>query len=170
MKHLRIPTCKTLIALLLALVCYSPVLAEECDTLVVVVSPDNPISDISQERLRRIYLGKVITFTGNIRIQLVESDCCIDFFYKTVLEKTIGQVRKLWLRNIFSGRDCLPPKPFRKSKDLLNQIKTTKGSIGFLPLNEIDDSVKVLSIDGKQPDDSGYLLIPCSDIQEAHHE
>ncbi len=166
MRYRRYIFLTVTLAIILQLCNVTSALADECDTVVVVVAKENPITDISLKQLRHLYTGETITFAGNTRIELMEHACCFDFFYQTVLQKTIGQVRKFWLRNIFSSRDCIPPVLFKESGKLLSRIIDNKGAIGFLPISDITDVIKVISIDGKQPIDSGYVLINCIESSE----
>ena len=66
-------------------------------------------------------------------------------------------VARYWIDRKIRG-DSGPPKPI-ESADLLQRVVTRlDGAIGYVSATAVRPDVKVIQIDGKGPNDSGYPL------------
>lgn len=144
------------ILILLALVC-SPVSAE----IAMVVHPDNPMTDISLDNLKRIYLGKTTSFESGDAIVLTVNSKLNEEFYELVLNMSVKRVRKHWMKIVFEGVFATPPIAFQDLLEMKKFIGQNVGSIGFMDILAVDSTLKVLTIEGLSPGASGYPL--CSD-------
>jgi ABC-type phosphate transport system substrate-binding protein len=141
------------ILLLLALLC--PAVSAQ---IAVVVHPDNSILDIELDHLKRIYLGKITTFKSGESIVLTENTRLGEEFYQAVTDMSLRRVRKHWMKIVFEGAYATPPTHFEDLAELKYFISRNRGAIGFVELDEIDSSLKVLTIDGLGPEADNYPL------------
>jgi len=127
--------------------------------LVLVVAKDSPVSSISFYDLKRLYLGERLNVAGKrlIALNLVPMTPERESFDKAVLNMTPEVVARYWIDRKIRG-DSGPPKPI-ESADLLQRVVTRlDGAIGYVSATAVRPDVKVIQIDGKGPNDSGYPL------------
>jgi hypothetical protein len=58
----------------------------------------------------------------------------------------------------FTGKDIAPPRDVASAAALKQFVAGTPGAIGCILASEVDDSVKVLKVDGNAPGEPGYKL------------
>jgi len=109
---------------------YTAVLGE--DQLAVIVHPDNPEQEISQESLLAIFTGKQKNWPNQSEIQLWSLPRSSDV---TVALRAAG---------IKMENAGLAPTP----KAMLNAVAENSNTIGFIPVRWVDDSVRVLQVKG----------------------
>lgn len=148
-----------LAALALCLQTAAPAQTPEPDgALVVIVHPDNPVAELSLKELRQIFRAEKRTWNDGERIHLVAvRGAAEDRFNRRVLDLSTKQVRKFWLQKIFQG-ETRPLKSLPEAADLLAFVARTPQAIGFIGHEAVDGSVKVVHLEGKAPDASGYPL------------
>lgn len=132
--------------------------AEEGTSLAVVVSIDNPISNLSLVELQRIYLGKTTLFPDGQEIELIEHAQSVEQFCLKGLEMTTLRFRKHWLKLIFSGGYATPPKECERIEDIDKLLCRNVGAICFVPTASVESCMKVLTIDSLGVNDEGYVL------------
>jgi len=129
--------------------------------IAIVVDRSNPISDISSTELREIFFGDRQWWSHDRPITLVDMRPGTAE-RATVLRSIYGMneraFEKFLLLKMFRGEMANPPLDSATAKDLKKAISSTTGAIGYLRASDVDDSVKVLRIDGRLPEDDGYLL------------
>lgn len=126
--------------------------------LVVVVDDSNSVSNLSMKELKRIYLGKITDFKNGQEIALAEYAPANEDFYQATLGRSTHKTRKYWMKLIFSGGHATPPKVFKKIARIKQFLRDTEGAICFIESSDVDTGMKVLSLDGKMPEDEGYPL------------
>jgi ABC-type phosphate transport system substrate-binding protein len=67
-----------------------------------------------------------------------------DTFYK-FLGKSINQMKSIWMVNMLSGESD-PPESLSSEDEMLNQVASTPGAVGFISLANLKDNVKVLVV------------------------
>lgn len=145
-----------LIVLGLALVLASTARAQE--PIAVIVHPDNPLSMISREELRRFYLGTSTTLPNKESVLLLESATIRERFYAAALGMSVSRVKRHWIGVVFSGESGIPPREVGGPEELRQFVATHRGAIAFLEAADVTSSVKVLTIDGLRPGDARYPL------------
>ena len=114
--------------------------------VVVVVSKDNPVSELTQQQVERIFLGKLMQFPDGrsaIPLDMPHNAPVRDDFYERTTGKTDGQVRSYWSRLIFTGGG-VPPKMAMSSADMLRLVADNPNTVGYVAAGEINDAVKVV--------------------------
>jgi ABC-type phosphate transport system substrate-binding protein len=128
--------------------------------IVVVVNPHNPVRNLSLEELRRLYLGRTTTFSQNLPVSLMEQAIVSDAFYQVALGMNEARLRQHWIGIVFSGETAKPPRSFTVAEDLKRAVAENPGAIAFIDLAETDAGMKVLTINGRHPEDERYPLRP----------
>lgn len=146
----------TLIVLGLALAPSRP--AEAQEAIAVIVHPDNPLTTISRDELRRFYLGTSTTLPNRESVLLLESSTVRERFYATALGMSLDRVKRHWIGVVFSGQSGTPPKEVGGPDELRQFVATHRGAIAFLAARDVSGSVKILAVDGLRPSDPRYPL------------
>ncbi len=137
------------------------------DDVAVIVNRSNPVMALTIVQLRAILLGAGAKWTGGTTITVVmtpagqpersgilrivcgmsETDFNLHFIHGW--RNADGSV------NSGSGEH---PKVFGTGPQVRQSVATTPGAVGFIKASEVDDSVKVVTIDGSSPGHSAHKL------------
>ena len=131
------------------------------EPLAIVVNQSNPVDDLSFRELRRIFLGNQSHWANGRRITLVmretnepESKTIL----RDVCEMSEDQLKTHYLHGLFTGEILVSPKTLATSMGVRKFIFNVPGGIGYLRKSDIDATVKIVRIDGLDPDDKDYKL------------
>ena len=131
-----------LISCLLLLLAAAPVQAE----LVVVVNARCGVAAMSRNEVINIFFGRNRQFFNGVQAQPVDMvDAHPDRarFYHALVGKDLADINAYWSRQVFSGRQQLPPK-MQTSEDVMKWIVSQPGGIGFIELAKADARVRVV--------------------------
>jgi hypothetical protein len=67
-------------------------------------------------------------------------------------------LKKFWIGKIYRGEVADFPKVFDSGNSMKKFISKVQNAIGIISSDDVDDTIKVLSIDGKLPGEDGYKL------------
>ena len=131
------------------------------EPLVIVVNRSNPVTDLSFDELRRIFLGNRSHWPNGRRITLVMREPG-EAERRTVLHEICGmnedQFKNHFVHGLFTGEILVSPKILSSPVGVRKFIFNVPGAIGYLRVGDVDDTVKVVRIDELLPDDKGYKL------------
>src|ERR1700760_3468141 len=130
-------------------------------SLAIVVNRSNPIDNLSFSELRKIFLGDRNHWPNGHRIAIVmleygqpERRAVLRLIYR-MDEKTY---QDFLLRGVFRGDVFVAPKTLASPTIVRKFVFNAPGGIGYLRARDVDESVKVVRIDGLLPEDKGYRL------------
>lgn len=150
-----------LLAGLLALTPLSLNGAGSDQSLAIIINPSNPVENCSFDELRKIFLGEKSHWPNGRRITLVMLDPAQPE-RKVVLREIYNMSEKdlnnHFIQGVFTGGVMAPPKTLASAADVRKFVFNVPGAIGYVKGTEVDQSVKVLRIDGRLPDDKDYRL------------
>ena len=131
------------------------------DGLAIVVHRANPIDTLTLRELRRIFMLDTQTWPHGRKITVVlrekgqperaEAIRLICGLSEPDFERHI-------LYQTFRGSIDRAPRSIQSASAMLRFIFNTPGAIGYVRADEVDDTVKVLQIDGLMPGDAKYPL------------
>ena len=151
-------TLRSMLVVLASIVLSASWAPEAAAQIAVIVNPRNPITDLSLEELRRLYLGRTTAFRQNQPVTLLEQAEMRGPFYRVALGMNESRVRRHWIGIVFSGETATPPKTIAPVGELKRAVARNTGAIAFVELVAADPTVKVLTINGFHPGDAGYPL------------
>lgn len=132
----------------------SPAAAEGPDEgLVVIVNKANPVNEIKKADLERIFKLQKQFWGGGERIVLFMREAGSperQSALKLIYNMTEGQVGLFMLRKLYSGESSAVPKDMRSSSDMKQVVASTPNAIGYLSKSAVDESVKIVKIDGAE--------------------
>lgn len=131
------------------------------DSLAIIVNQSNTVENFSLAELRKIFLGERSHWPNGRRITLVMLDPAQPE-RKVILREVYGMNEKdlnsHFIQGVFTGAVFVSPKTLATPSDVLKFVFNVPGAIGYLRAAEVDNSVKVLRVDGHLPDDKDYRL------------
>ncbi len=127
----------------------------------IVVSRDNPVTDLALKELVKIFRQEKQFWAAGKKIYLVMQETGTP--EKTLVMKNIFQMadeelKKYWLEKVFKQEIASFPTTFSSNEAVTRFVSQVSNAIGFIDASVIDDRVKVLRIDGKLPGERGYAL------------
>lgn len=127
----------------------------------VVVNPDTPVSDLSLDEVRKIFLGDRQYWTAKLPVVLLirapvahERDVVLQVIY----QMSEVQFKRYWIAKIFRAESATAPK-IVYSNGMANELTAAlSGAIAFMDARDVRPGVKVVRIDGHLPSDIEYPL------------
>lgn len=156
-------------SLTLALVAFSAALlaapsvsyAQSAEPLAIVVNKANPLNEVSLADLRKIYRGQRGRWSNGKRVTIVMRDAGAperDAILRSLYGLDEENYRRGFLQAIFTGEANDAPKMLATPNGVLRFVFNVPGAIGYVRASEVDDSVKMLRVDGRLPGDAGYRI------------
>jgi len=130
-------------------------------TLAIVVNQSNPVTDLSFGELRKIFLGEHSHWPNGRRITLVMIELGRPeraAILREVYHMNEAELNRHFLHALFTGQVLVSPKTLNTPVGVCKFVFNVPGAIGFLRASDVDDSVRVIRIDGHLPQDSEYSL------------
>ena len=154
------------LALLAALLCSPPGVersAHAADNVVlaVFVSKDSSIKDLKVNELRRIFTNADDSgFSGQRNVPFNHTARSTDRvgFDQAVLHMTPEEVSRFWIDRKIRGL-AGPPRAVDTLSQLLNLVSHTDGGISYARPAQVGGDVRVIRVNGKLPNESGYPLV-----------
>jgi len=132
--------------------------------LAVVVPKSNATDGLSMAQLRKLVMGDVHTWPDKSKVTLVSTDpegVVFKCLVSAVVRMTPPEFRKYVLGAEFRGDEPLRMQTVDSPAAAIRTVATFSGAFSIVQassLTGLAGTVKVLSINGKQPGDPGYPL------------
>jgi phosphate transport system substrate-binding protein len=130
--------------------------------LAIVVNRKNPIDNVTLEQLRDIFLEEREWWSNRRRIRLVamqrgaaERQTVLRVIYRM---KKDWDFDKYFFFGVYRGEFSTSPVTLATPEEVRNYVSMTPGAVGYLRASDVDNSVKVVSVNGLLPRDDGYPL------------
>lgn len=129
---------------MLAQVSYSSstCIAEE---IAIITNISNTTSHISHTAAINIFMGRFRQFSDGTKAKAIDNASIKNDFYTQLVNKSPAEIKAYWARLIFSGR-TYPPTNGGDTNKVINLVMQEKQAITYIPLNQVNNNVKVLLI------------------------
>lgn len=118
------------------------------DGIAVITHTSNTVSDLTSQQLTDIYTGKITNW-----VDLGGADEAI-----VVLGREAGSGTRGAFEELLDVADqCTYAQELDSTGGVLAKVASTPGSIGYVSLDVIDDTVKALSLDGVEPTEENIV-------------
>ena len=124
----------------------------------VIVNRANPVTNLSRDKLQRLYLGASTTFPDGGSVVLFESPPARRAFYQSLLHMSELAMTRHWIGVMFRGENANPLRAIDGADALRRAVAETPGALAFISVAAVDSTVKVVTVDGRHPRDPGYPL------------
>jgi hypothetical protein len=146
------------LATLVAVACLTVTARSVSAQAAVIVHRSSAVSDVKLDDLRRFFLGQGAMGSNGQQVLLVELAPMRTRFYKQLLGLSGDEVRRRWIGMVFRGDALALPFELGDATAVKKFVAEHPGAVAFLAASDVDDTVKVLRIDGKRPGDAAYPL------------
>ena len=116
--------------------------------VVAITSATYDPGDVSRNTLRAIFLMRYAKWDDGMPVKVYvfsDTDPNHEMFTKEILRFLPRQLRQAWDRQVFSGLGQYPEQVF-SVQDMLNKVKTTPGSVGYITMQEVTKDVRILQV------------------------
>ena len=118
------------------------------DGIAIIVHPDNPVSDLSVQQIADIYTGKITNWKD-----LGGDDEAI-----VVIGREAGSGTRGAFEELLKIEDkCAYAQELDSTGGVLAKVAATPGSIGYVSLDVVDDTVTALSLNGVAPTEENIV-------------
>jgi phosphate transport system substrate-binding protein len=131
------------------------------ESLAIIVNRENPIENLSMAELRAVFLGERSHWPNGRRITLVMMEPGQperETLLRDVCRMSESDLRRRYLQGLLTGEVLVSPKTLASSAGVRKFVFNVPGAIGYVRPEDLDDSVKVIRIDGHLPSDAEYTL------------
>jgi hypothetical protein len=128
--------------------------------LVVAVGRASPLSEISLRDLKRLYLGQHLEDPSGRKIMSFNQPPGAPSrvrFDERVLNMSPDEMARFWIDRRIRGQPSAP-RSVAPVDMLIRVLAELPGALGYLFESEVDARVKVLPVEGKNPDSPDYPL------------
>lgn len=119
------------------------------DTVVVVVSSDSPVTEISRLHLADLYLGRATRFPNGEPAEPIDrgtTSAARADFYQRYLGRSLAEIKAHWSRLIFTGRGR-PPRDVASGEEMRRLVADDPETIGYLERRLVDRSVRIVRVE-----------------------
>ncbi|HSM08048.1 MAG TPA: phosphate ABC transporter substrate-binding protein [Gemmatimonadota bacterium] len=119
------------------------------DTVVVVVSSDSPVTEITRLHLADLYLGRTTRFPNGEPAEVIDQGTTSApraDFYERYLGRSPAEIKAHWSRLIFTGRGR-PPRDVVSGEDMRRLVAENPGTIGYIERSLVDGSVHIVRVE-----------------------
>ena len=130
--------------------------------LAVIVHRSNPVENVSFAELRKIFLGERSHWSNGRRITVVMLDSGRperEAVIKNVYQMKERDFNRYFVQATFVGEVFSAPKTLATPTGARKFVFNLPGAIGYVPVEDVDHSVKVVRVDGRLPREEGYKLM-----------
>lgn len=128
-------------------------------SLAIIVNLSNAVDSMSQEELRHIFLGERSHWANGRRITLVMMESGHPerkALLHDVCQMGETDYNRRILHGLFTGELFVSPKTLASPTGVRKFVFNVPGAIGYVRATDVDETVKVLRVDGRLPADKDY--------------
>jgi len=115
---------------------------------VVVLNPNNPVSEVERRFLSDAFLKKVTVWPNGLVIRPVDQESDSPArrrFSQDVIGRSVSAVKNYWQQLIFSGRN-VPPPELNTDAEVLQYVLKNPAAVGYVSPNAELGGAKRLTI------------------------
>lgn len=117
--------------------------------VVVVVSAESPVENLSGAEIRDIYLGRTNQLPNGEPVMPInqrESSPAHEEFYSKYLNQSAAQIKAHWSKLIFTGRGQ-PPRTITGDEAAADFVAQNPNAIGYINADLVDDRLRVVAVE-----------------------
>ena len=131
--------------------------------LAIIVHKSNPIQNLSLAELREYFLAERSHWSTRQKIRVAMREPGSPE-REAVLRLICGMNRDqdfttYFLHAKFSEQVIDEPRNLDSTQNMIRFVANVSGAIGYVRADEVDPSVRVITVDNASPGDSGYKLV-----------
>jgi ABC-type phosphate transport system substrate-binding protein len=139
----------------------SPDAATKTEPLAIVVHKSNPVETLTSEELRKLCLAERRHWPDGRKVTIVlrepgqpEREAVL----RQLCRMNEDDFTRHHLQSAFTGQTMTGPKELATAAGVRRFVFNVPGAIGFVRARDVDDTVKVVRLDGRALADPAYSL------------
>ena len=135
--------------------------SQATEALVIIVNKANPVDNFTSEEQRkyfRLERGHWPDGRKNTALMQPAGTPARDAALRDIYQFSESEFARHFIQLSYAGRSQAAPKELATAANVRKFIFNVPGAIGYVRASEVDDTVKVLRIDGHLPKDAAYPL------------
>jgi phosphate transport system substrate-binding protein len=135
-----------------------PAAVAQTADIAVVVSPKNPVNNLSLQEVRKIFAGEKRSWAGGLPVKLfVRAPGARE---RTVLLKLLGmsesEYKRYWTAAVFRGDTQSEPVALFSNGMQKEAIGVYPGAVALVNAQDVKVGMKVVKVAGHMPGETGY--------------
>jgi phosphate transport system substrate-binding protein len=129
--------------------------------LAVVVNKANTTSNLTKSELRKLVLGEQESWPGGTKVTVAlraQGNPERAAVLKVVCRMSEDEYIQHSMHADFVGAASNAPRIVASAAAIRQMVSAVPGAIGFLPLSEVNDTVKVVSVEGVSAGEPDYKI------------
>lgn len=129
--------------------------------IAVIVHPGNTEDTLSLRELSRLFKQEKQYWEDNSPVYLIMQEDGTpekDLFVSKVFKMRPNELKRFWLTKMINGEILSFPKTLSSNDAIKRFVSQIPSAIAYINVRFVDETVKVLAIDGKRPGEEGYYL------------
>ena len=134
---------------------------QHVSSIAVVVNQDTPVSDLSLEDVRKIFLGERQYWNAKLPVMLLIRAPVArerDVVLRVIYQMSESEFKQFWVAKIFRAEAASPPKIVYSNDMQYELVSAIPGAIAFVDARNVRPGLKVLRVNGKLPGERDYPL------------
>jgi len=130
-------------------------------SLAIIVNQSNPVDNLSLQELRTVFLGERSHWANGRRITLVMMEAGLPerkAVLREIYRMNESDFTRHFLQGLFTGEVFVSPKTLASPVGVRKFVFNVPGAIGYVRAADVDETVKVIRVEGHLPDDKDYSL------------
>src|SRR5271166_653867 len=132
----------------------------QTNAVAVVVSPGNPVKDISTRELRKLFAGEKHAWAGGLPVKLFVR--APGAYERVVLLKLLNmsesEYKKYWTAQVFRGDAQAEPIALFSNGMQKEALAAFPGAVALVNFQDVKPGMKVVKVDGHLPGEAAYPL------------
>lgn len=129
------------------------------EDLAIVVNKLNPVEALSMAELRKVFLYEWSHWPNGRRVTVAmrdQGDSEREVVLAQIYRMRDADFNRYFMQAQFTGQIQTGPKTLNTASGVCRFVFNVPGAIGYVRASEVDNSVKVVRIDGHKPGEPGY--------------
>ena len=129
--------------------------------IAIIVNKDNPVNELSFRELTAIFELQQQFWKGGDKVRVIIQKSGRpekNVMLKSVYHRTDESLNKYWLIRMFKAEIADLPEIEASNEKVKQEVSKQVDAIGFIDASKVDDTVKVLKIDGLLPGAEKYRV------------
>ncbi len=127
--------------------------------LAFIVNKSNPVDNLSHQELGKVFLGERAHWANGRRVTVVmqaQAQEAREAVLRLIYRMGESDYKRYLVHATFTGELQTSPKVLSTAAGVRSFVCFVPGAIGYVWTDQLDDSVKVIKVDGFGPDEMHY--------------
>lgn len=127
----------------------------------IIVNKHNATTNVTGQDLVKLFKQETLQWKNHQRVYLLmmeEKTPEKELVLKRIYEMNDEALKKFWLGKLFRGEIESFPQTLGSGLSVQRFVSQVPNAIGFVDASIVDDTVNLLTVDGKRPGEPGYIL------------